>query len=377
METELAKPRNVMHTLYKLHDWIKKGLVDINPDFQRGVVWRDVKQSHLIDSIFNNLYIPPLIFSCKKSEEDNKWKRVCIDGKQRLISISRFMNNEIPYIVPSKGSTTKRYFSNEGLDGISRNVLSEEERDHFECYEFVCVEYYDLSLMQEHEIFSRVQLGVPLTTAEKLAVINTPITNFAQSLYRSYPSISKIIDTKRGRPLQVISQALLMIENPEKCKSTVKCIETYLKDDREVPFGLSQSVKQVFETLTTLIDTDVQLFHENHKFAPIEFVFFCWIIAKFPGIEIDTYQDYLKNMKDYVRRYHVDVRFNHKVYTTLIRFVDELEQDEELVDELWDDFYENDEYDELWDDIYGYDEKVEDNKGDCESLPSKKIKIEK
>ncbi|CAG8848946.1 33836_t:CDS:1, partial [Racocetra persica] len=35
MEAELAKPRNVMHTLYKLHDWMKKGLVDVNPDFQR------------------------------------------------------------------------------------------------------------------------------------------------------------------------------------------------------------------------------------------------------------------------------------------------------------------------------------------------------
>ncbi|CAG8701244.1 10475_t:CDS:2 [Dentiscutata erythropus] len=310
MEAELAKPRNVMHTLYKLHDWIKKGLVDINPDFQRG-------------------------------------------------------------------TTIKRYFNNEGLDGMSRNVLSEEAKEHFECYEFVCVEYYDLSLVQEHEIFSRVQLGVPLTTAEKLAVINTPITNFAQNLYRSYPSISKIIDTKRGKPLQVISQALLIIEDPEKCKSTVKCIENYLKDDREVPFELSQTVKQVFETLSTLIDVNVQLFHENHKFSPIEFVFFCCVIARFPGIGIDTYQDYLKSMKEYVRRYHVDVRFNQKVYMTLKKFIDELDQEEELVDELWDDICENDECDELWDDIYKNDERVEDKNEDLESLPSKKIKIEK
>lgn len=52
------------------------------------------------------------------------------------------MNNEIPHIVPSKGTTVKRYFNNEGLDGTNRSVLSEEEKEHFECYEFVCGMYY-------------------------------------------------------------------------------------------------------------------------------------------------------------------------------------------------------------------------------------------
>ena len=61
----------------------------------------------LIDSIFHNFYIPPIIF-CKhqprpspqitqaasdmvgvRSEEDGTEKRTCIDGKQRLTSIHR------------------------------------------------------------------------------------------------------------------------------------------------------------------------------------------------------------------------------------------------------------------------------------------------
>lgn len=36
----LSKPRNVTHTLYKLYGWIKKGLIDLEPDFQRGnLIW--------------------------------------------------------------------------------------------------------------------------------------------------------------------------------------------------------------------------------------------------------------------------------------------------------------------------------------------------
>ncbi|KAF0424477.1 hypothetical protein F8M41_006606 [Gigaspora margarita] len=325
--TALTKPRNVTHTLYKLHDWLRKGLIDVNPEFQRGVVWRDIKQSHLIDSILNNFYIPPVIFSCKKVEGTNKWKRVCIDGKQRLTSITRFMNNEIPHHSPSGGHSVKRYY--EKGEGSNHSVLTDEERELFDCFEIVCVEYYDLTLSQEQEIFSRVQLGVPLTAAEKLAVINTPIVDFAQDLYKNYPSISKIIDTTRGKPLQLISQTLHMIEQEsEKFKASIVSIQKYLQNGREVPFGLAQSVKKVFETLVTLIDLDVQMFHQNNKFSPIEFVFFCWIIAKFPDVGVIVYKDYLKRMKEYVRRYHVDIRFNQNVYATLRRFVSELEQEQ-------------------------------------------------
>ncbi|CAG8653162.1 458_t:CDS:2, partial [Cetraspora pellucida] len=304
--TALTKPRNVTHTLYKLHDWLRKGLIDVNPEFQR-----DVKQSHLIDSILNNFYIPPVIFSCKKVDGTNKWKRVCIDGKQRLTSISRFMNNEIPHHSPG-GHSAKRYYDK--VEGSSHPALSDEEKELFECFEIVCVEYYDLSLSQEQEIFSRVQLGVPLTAAD---------------LYKNYPSISKVIDTTRGKPLQLISQTLHMIEQEsEKFKASIVSIQKYLQNGREVPFGLAQSVKKVFETLVTLIEIDVQMFHQNNKFSPIEFVFFCWIIAKFPDVGVIVYKDYLKRMKEYVRRYHVDIRFNQNVYATLRRFVSELEQEQ-------------------------------------------------
>ncbi|POG78359.1 hypothetical protein GLOIN_2v1435521, partial [Rhizophagus irregularis DAOM 181602=DAOM 197198] len=62
MSETLSKPRNVNHTLKKLYDWMEKGLIDINPEFQRDVVWNSTKQCLLIDSIFKNYYIPPILF---------------------------------------------------------------------------------------------------------------------------------------------------------------------------------------------------------------------------------------------------------------------------------------------------------------------------
>ncbi|CAG8549534.1 6980_t:CDS:2 [Racocetra fulgida] len=177
------------------------------------------------------------------------------------------MNNEIPHHSPG-GHNVKRYYDK--VEGSNHPALSDEEKELFECFEIVC-----------------------------------------------------------GKPLQLISQTLHMIEQEsEKFKASIVSIQKYLQNGREVPFGLAQSVKKVFETLVTLIELDVQMFHQNNKFSPIEFVFFCWIIAKFPDVGVIVYKDYLKRMKEYVRRYHVDIRFNQNVYATLRRFVSELEQEQ-------------------------------------------------
>lgn len=55
------------------------------------VVWPESKQIGLIDSIFRNFYVPPVIFAVQK-DEDGETVRVCVDGKQRLTSIQKFLD---------------------------------------------------------------------------------------------------------------------------------------------------------------------------------------------------------------------------------------------------------------------------------------------
>ncbi|CAG8452303.1 6762_t:CDS:2 [Paraglomus occultum] len=316
MDEALTKPRNVTHTLYKLYNWMQMGMIDLNPEFQRGT-----KQSHLIDSILKNFYVPPVIFSCKKLD-NKRWLRVVIDGKQRLTSIRRFMDGEIPHTSPSEGGTSKKYYRS--VSSNSR-CLSDAERELFDCSELVCVEYYDLTLAQEQEIFSRVQLGVALTAAEKLQAISSPMADFAHNLYSTYPTLATIIDTRRGRPFQLITQSLHQIEHaPEVFRATPVVIQKFLKDEREVPVELRRVARRVYDMIVSMIEADAELFHRGHRLAPIEFVFLCWMIARFPGLSIAQYQHHLLGMKDYVRERHEDVRFNGKCYETLKRYLDEL-----------------------------------------------------
>lgn len=45
------------------------------------VVWNEPKQVALIDSIFRNYYIPPIVFAVQR-DDDGEEIRVCVDGKQ-------------------------------------------------------------------------------------------------------------------------------------------------------------------------------------------------------------------------------------------------------------------------------------------------------
>ncbi|CAB4388828.1 unnamed protein product [Rhizophagus irregularis] len=321
MDEALTKPRNVTHTMYKLYNWLQMGMIDLNPEFQRDIVWTGIKQSHLVDSVLNNFYVPPIIFSCKKLDS-KRWMRVCIDGKQRLTAIRKFMDNEIPHLSPSDGNITKRYYRNLN----NRRSLTEAEREMFDCSELLCVEYYDLTLHQEQEIFSRVQLGVALTPAEKLQAISSPMADFAHTIYSQHSTLSSIMDNKRARPFQLITQSLHMIETePEKFNATPATITKYLKEDREVPEGLKALAKQIYTTIEEMIEDDAELFHRDHRLAPVEFVFLTYMIAKFPKLPIFQYQNRLLAMKKHVRAKHDDIRFNNKVFDTLKKFVDNME----------------------------------------------------
>lgn len=107
-------------------DQIISGDINLEPEYQRGkcivvpdaafftidpdVVWPEAKQIGLIDSIFRNYYVPPIIFCefvpvlsaiCSKlsaavnSSEDGSETRTCIDGKQRLTSIQRCVSQSL------------------------------------------------------------------------------------------------------------------------------------------------------------------------------------------------------------------------------------------------------------------------------------------
>lgn len=72
--------------LFRMHS---SGKLEIQPDFQREVVWKQDDQTRFIDSLVKQLPIPSMCFSLDYKTQ--KWK--VIDGLQRMSSIIRFLSD--------------------------------------------------------------------------------------------------------------------------------------------------------------------------------------------------------------------------------------------------------------------------------------------
>lgn len=66
------------------------GKLEIQPDFQRDIVWDKAAQTRFIDSLTKQLPIPSLCFSLDYKTQ----KRLVIDGLQRMQSIINFLTND-------------------------------------------------------------------------------------------------------------------------------------------------------------------------------------------------------------------------------------------------------------------------------------------
>jgi uncharacterized protein DUF262 len=68
-------------------DQLRRGTITLDPAFQRRDAWTDERKSRFIESLILGLPVPQLVFA----ESDNrKGKFIVIDGKQRLLSLSKF-----------------------------------------------------------------------------------------------------------------------------------------------------------------------------------------------------------------------------------------------------------------------------------------------
>ena len=81
---------NELRSCADLFRLFETGKLEIQPDFQREVVWRKDEQSRFVDSLVKQLPIPSMCFSLDYKTQ--KWK--VIDGLQRMSTIIRFFSDE-------------------------------------------------------------------------------------------------------------------------------------------------------------------------------------------------------------------------------------------------------------------------------------------
>lgn len=78
---------NELRSCADLYRMFESGKLELKPDFQRDVVWKQDDQSRFIDSLVKQLPIPSMCFSLDYKTQ--KWK--VIDGLQRMTAIVKFL----------------------------------------------------------------------------------------------------------------------------------------------------------------------------------------------------------------------------------------------------------------------------------------------
>jgi hypothetical protein len=139
--------------------WIETDEIDLQPEFQRGMVWGRDKQQLLIDTIFRNWQIPPVFVI----SDDITFKKEVLDGQQRLRSIFDFYKNEFPI-------NGRHQPSNEALErlhGMYYSELPVESKRQFLNFSLRVFEITKYSEGEPFELFYRLNQSVKLTSAER------------------------------------------------------------------------------------------------------------------------------------------------------------------------------------------------------------------
>jgi hypothetical protein len=199
----------------------------MDPPYQRRSIWNPPYKEFFIDTVLND-YPCPAIFLYENITPDGVAKYSVVDGKQRLLTLFEFANNE--FAVSSESTIAKykeKYFQD----------LDDDAKRGFWRYQFA-VEFIpseDETLI--NTIFDRINRNVAKLTRQELrhakfsGVFITKVEELSEWTFSTLPKNFPFIQAssrKQMRDDEFISQLLLLLEDGPK---------SYSQDDLDKAFS--------------------------------------------------------------------------------------------------------------------------------------------
>lgn len=141
--------------------------LELNPPYQRGEAWTEEMKANLICSI---VYEVPIGVVHLVRFKENANKKFVLDGKQRTIAITGFLNNEFRIDVKkSDGKKVKMTFSDlEKSDDKNMNQIA----DKILGYNLTYIEYAPMEILEQKTLFERINTFSNLNAEEKIYCSN-------------------------------------------------------------------------------------------------------------------------------------------------------------------------------------------------------------
>lgn len=345
---QLPKPGTFLRTLNYFMAGLNSESIDVNPEYQREVVWTPDRMSGLIDSLMENYYIPPVILNKKmvNTDEGPKQRFICVDGKQRLSSVKLFVQGKIP-CKDYRGENW--YFCHDPsvAKGPSKeNIMDEAAQKEFLRKEFVSFEYADLSPEQEEDLFARVQMGIQLTSAEKLRASSGPWQELAKCYVDDFPIIYQLLKhVARAKDFQftlACFSQILEVQHPSRksnipgLKTTPLSLTRLIDNTAAVSDASKSHLSRVWNTFQELIEMDPSTFNNADKhlvgvqtFAPVEMVAIVVLISLYSETRTkETLLKYINALRGLLREKFEDLKLNTPTWKFIWAWMDSLKDDQ-------------------------------------------------
>lgn len=329
----LTTPRIIQTSVGQLFEDMDSGDIDLEPDYQRNVVWTEEKQSNLVSSLLSHFYIPPILLSAHPNSSSGH-QYTCIDGKQRLSSIKLFMQNVIPVADANK---QKFWYSDKGS---RKRCLPPDVAKRFRRESVPVVIYENLTDAQEREMFQRVQMGVTLSPAEKLSALRTPWTIFFDQLAKRYMDSSRpgenlchIVRANRSNDWLFMGQIsmTILLHDKRPYLAFFQQVKNFV--EKEAPPDASQK-KEIHATLNRLLvlandpEYNEPLLHQDittssgtstkFQLSPVEFIHIAFMAWRHPTASFRELSDWSRSLRINVHKNHPgQVRYNNACATSL------------------------------------------------------------
>jgi len=242
-----------------IYQRIKRDIIDLQPDFQRDLVWNVKKKQGLIDTILRQWEFPP-VFIIEPSTSESQVYEV-LDGQQRLNSIRSFIDDE--FTVDGAMAPKDNFILS--LDGMVFSQLPQEIKSRF-FMRSIRVHYLSNYKKDEpYELFFRLNQGSNLTPAEKRNTLYGEVRDQVRHLVIHMNSLGLDIqnigfNNNRLSYQDVLSRYLFVLENPGyKKKITDTDLQIFFRRDHGASSESISTAKESLNRIKSGIKNKVKL----------------------------------------------------------------------------------------------------------------------
>ena len=253
---------NELRSCADLYRLFKEEILDIQPEFQRDVVWKLPEQTVFIDSLIKQLPIPSMCFSLDFNTQ--KWQ--VVDGLQRMTAIVKFLDDSEEWRLSRRTDINSKISGRTNFDirdGDPASAILYRKIQNLSLP--ITVIRCDLTKVDHSEylftIFHRLNSGGSRLNHQEIrnCIYSGSFNNLLRELDKSsnWKVIKNLLPAKgaRFRSIELILRFFALYAGQEKYTGNMPSfLNTFMRESRKIEPAQSKELSKLFnETVASLL----------------------------------------------------------------------------------------------------------------------------